>query len=81
MTWEALNQIGQNYGAPAIDFDGFSNVWEMDPTIQSVVDSFDNHGIIIHTDNMGQSEMPAPDQGKSGALSTMAKRATKRALK
>lgn len=80
MSWEALNNLSRNYGAPAIDFDRFSQIWETDPTIQSVVSDFDENGITIQTNNQGQLEMPEPEQG-SGEVSKMAKRATRRSRK
>ena len=82
ISWIALNNIigGQNDKAPAIDFDRFSEIWDTDPSIQKVVASFDEAEIILRTDNMGQTEMPAPNPGRSN-IETMAKRATNRALK
>ena len=40
MTWDALNQTGQQYGAPDIDYDRFAARWESDPIIKKLVDRF-----------------------------------------
>jgi hypothetical protein len=79
MTWDALNNSGQNYGAPDIDYDRFAARWESDPILKELVARFDEHGIVIKTDK----HEPQPEQGepKGNEVSKMAKRATQKALK
>ena len=47
MTWAALNQLGQEYGAPDIDYDRFAARWESDPILKKLVARFDGHGVIV----------------------------------
>jgi len=84
MTWDAINNIGQDYGAPDIDYDRFAARWETDPILKQLVDRFSGQGLVIKTDK-GQ---PAPaEQGKpeakqaANAVDNMAKSATKKAMK
>jgi hypothetical protein len=60
MTWDALNQAGQNYGAPDIDYDRFAARWESDPVIKKLVARFDGQGVVINT----KGEELEPEQGK-----------------
>lgn len=76
MTWKALNVIGQNYGAPAIDFERFSARWDADPELQNIVDRFNEKGIVINPEDGG--EEAAVEQPTTGAVSQMAKRAAKK---
>jgi len=79
MTWDALNNAGQNYGSPDIDYDRFAARWESDPILKELVARFDEHGVVIKTDK----HEPKPEQGepKGNEISKMAKRATQKALK
>ena len=83
MTWDALNQTGQQYGAPDIDYDRFAARWESDPILKKLVDRFDGHGVVIKT----QKHAEQPEQGNperkqaASAVDAMAKSATKKAMK
>ena len=82
MTWDAINNIGQDYGAPDIDYDRFAARWETDPILKQLVDRFSGQGLVIKTDK-GQ---PAPaEQGKpeSGTpkMDAAADAATRKAMK
>ena len=59
MTWDALNRALGAYGAPDIDFDRFSQLYDSDPVIQSMIDNFDEHGIQIKTNAGSKQAMPA----------------------
>ena len=76
MTWDALNHIGQGYGAPDIDYDRFNARWESDPILKQLVDRFDGQGLVIKT-----AEKPMPQgSNPAGAVDKMAKHATKNAM-
>ncbi len=78
MTWDAINQATQAYGAPDIDYERFAQLYDNDPTIQSVIDNFDENGIQIKT-NAGSAQPTAvggENKGKS-MVAAAAKRATK----
>ena len=84
LTWDAINNIGQTYGSPDIDYDRFASRWETDPILKQLVDRFNGQGLVIKTDK-GQ---PEPDeQGNpeakqaANAVDNMAKSATKKAMK
>ena len=81
MTWEALNNAGQPYGAPDIDYDRFSARWDSDPIMKTLVDRFDSRGLVIKT----QKGTPQVGQKAPGAGANMmdraAAQATKRAMK
>ena len=79
MTWDAINRMGQDYGAPDIDYDRFAARWESDPILKKLVARFDGNGLIIKTDK----KEPQPMQGeppKPSLVRKMAKRATDKAL-
>lgn len=78
MTWDALNHIGQQYGAPDIDYDRFAARWESDPIMKKLVTRFDGHGLVIKTD---KQEPELPQGEKSGMMDRAASAATKRAMK
>lgn len=76
LTWDAINRATQAYGAPDIDFERFSQMYDNDPTIQGMVDNFDGNGIQLKTDQ--GSQQPAMGQEpKTGMMAAAAKRATK----
>ena len=83
MTWDALNQTGQQYGAPDIDYDRFAARWESDPILKKLVDRFDGHGLVIKTQKHAeQPEQGNPEQKQAAsAVDAMAKSATKKAMK
>ena len=74
MTWKALSAAGQNYGAPAIDYDRFNARWETDPVLKQLVDRFDGKGLHIKTK---EKEPQQHTSHKEREVSKMAKRATK----
>jgi len=79
MTWDALNQAGQNYGAPDIDYDRFAARWASDPVLKQLVDRFDGQGVVIKT--KGAEDEPEQGEPKGNEVSKMAKRATAKAIK
>lgn len=78
MTWKALNVIGHSYGAPAIDYDRFAALYDGDPSIQNVVDRFDQNGLVLKGPEAQELEAEPKD---TGIVSTMAKRAAKKKRK
>ena len=78
MTWKALNVIGSNYGAPAIDHERFAALYDGDPNIQNIVDRFDQNGIVF---KYPEDQDITPKQEKTGVVSQMAKRAAKKKRK
>ena len=75
LTWDAINHLGREYGAPAIDYDRFAARWETDPILKKLVARFNGHGVVIKTDK----KEPKPEQGNPEAhneIDKMAKRAT-----
>lgn len=78
MTWKALNVIGSNYGAPAIDQERFAAIYDSDPSLKNVIDRFDQNGLVF---KYPETQDIAPEQEKSGVVSQMAKRAAKKKRK
>lgn len=75
MTWDALNRATQAYGAPDVDFDSFSERFDSDPVIQSLIDNFDEHGIVIKTHRGSeQAAMPQADTETKPAMAASIKR-------
>lgn len=76
LTWAAINNIAQNYGMPALTYDGFAQRWETDPIFKELVDRFDGTGVVLKTTH----KVPAITQKSKGdsAVSKMAKHALKR---
>lgn len=54
LTWDALNRAAQSYGAPDIDYERFAKLFDSDPTIQSIVDNFDEQGVTLKTDKAAE---------------------------
>ena len=83
MTWQALNQTGQQYGSPDIDYDRFAARWESDPILKKLVDRFDGRGLVIKTNKHDDQPMQGnPEKKKAAnAVDQMAKSATKKAMK
>ena len=77
-TWDAINSINKNQGAPMIRYDQFAARWETDPMLKQIVDRFDGHGLVIKT-NAAEPEKHGGH--KKSKISQMAKRATSKALK
>ncbi len=78
MTWDAINRATQAYGAPDIDYERFSQRYDNDPNLQSIIDNFDENGIQIKT-NAGSAspkQVGGEDKGAS-MVAAAAKRATK----
>lgn len=71
MTWDALNRALGAYGAPDIDFERFSQLYDSDPVIQSMIDNFDEHGIQIKT-SAGDQQGMQPQQGGAPGKPMMA---------
>jgi hypothetical protein len=78
MTWEALNRAMRAYGAPAIDYQRFAALYDNDPTLQGLIDNFDQRGVQIKT-NAGEEQsmqqaQQTPAEGKP-MMAAAAKRA------
>jgi len=75
MTWDAINQLGQQYGAPDIDYDRFAARWDADPVLKQLVARFDGHGLVVKTKN----KEAEPEQGEPqpSMMDKAAERATK----
>jgi hypothetical protein len=80
MTWTALARAGQNFGAPAIDYDRFAARWETDPILKQLVDRFDGAGIVVKTNNQEQPMQGAP-KAQNSNIDSMAKRASDKSFK
>jgi hypothetical protein len=80
MTWDAINQAGEEYGGPTIDYDRFAARWESDPILKQLVTRFDGHGVVIKTDAKEPKQMQGQPP-KPGEVTKMAKRATDKAFK
>ena len=79
LSWDAINNMGQQFGAPGIDFDRFAARFDSDPVLQGMVDNFDKSGIVLKTQSSQQQAQPgqqAPEQGNP-MMAAAAKRATK----
>jgi hypothetical protein len=82
MTWDALNQLGAQYGSPDIDYDRFAARWDsqdpQDAILKKLVSNFDEHGVVIKTD----VHEPKPQQGQkqTSGLVPSAMAATNRAF-
>lgn len=75
MTWDAINQAGQQYGAPDIDYDRFAARWDADPILKQLVTRFDGHGLVVKTKNKeDETEQGTP---KPSMMDKAAERATK----
>jgi hypothetical protein len=74
MTWDAINQAAQQYGAPDIDYDRFAARWDSDPILKQLVTRFDGHGLVVKTKNKeDETEQGTP---KPSMMDKAAKRAT-----
>jgi hypothetical protein len=80
MTWDAINKMGQDYGAPDIDYDRFAARWESDPVLKQLVARFDGQGVVIKTNKKADHPMQG-EPPKPGEVAKMAKRATAKALR
>jgi hypothetical protein len=77
MTWKALNAADAGLGSPNIDYDRFAARWETDPILKTLVDKFDENGLVIKTNSMSQQPAQgSPKAGKSD-METAAIRATR----
>jgi hypothetical protein len=78
MTWEALNRAMRAYGAPAIDYQRFAQLYDSDPSLQDLIDNFDQRGVQVKTvagDQQGmQQAQQSPEEGKP-MMAAAAKRA------
>ena len=75
MTWQAINHIAKNSGAPEIDYDRFAARWESDPILKDIVDRFDGAGLVIKTQQPQSTEHSGKEKAGAGEVSKMAKRA------
>jgi hypothetical protein len=79
MTWDALNQAGQNYGAPDIDYDRFAARWESDPVLKQLVARFDGQGVVVKT--KGAEDEPEQGEPKKSKIHQSAMNAVPDELK
>ena len=77
LTWDAINNIGEKYGAPDIDYDRFNKRWESDPMIKQLVQRFDGHGLVIKTDK----HEPKPGVGEPVQKTSMKAKSAMAAVK
>lgn len=78
LSWDAINNMGQQFGAPGIDFDRFAARFDSDPVIQGMVDNFDKSGIVLKTQHtQDQQAMPQSPEAGNPMMAAAAKRATK----
>lgn len=79
LSWDAINNMGRQFGSPSIDFDRFAARFDSDPVIQGMVDNFDKSGVVLKTQS-SQQQAPtgqqAPEEGNP-MMAAAAKRATK----
>jgi hypothetical protein len=66
----------RSYGAPSIDYNRFAKLFDSDPTIQGLIDNFDQNGIQIKS-NAGEEQAAMPQGPKEGKpmMAAAAKRA------
>lgn len=79
LTWRAINALGQNDGAPDIDFERFSAQWDQEDEsgiLHQLVDRFDETGLVLKTHYQDQDKIVS--KGKEGAVSKMAKHALRK---
>ena len=78
MTWEALNRAMRAYGAPAIDYQRFAQLYDSDPSLQDLIDNFDQRGIQVRSNAGEEQDMQqahlSPAEGKP-MMAAAAKRA------
>ena len=79
MTWDAINQSGEQFGGPDIDYDRFAARWESDPILKQLVARFDGHGLVVKTDN--KEDQPEQGEPQPQLVDKAAMNATKRAMK
>ena len=84
LTWDAINNIGQTYGAPDIDYERFNARWESDPILKQLVDRFNDQGLVIKTDKgqpepeeQGNPEMASAEKKNLSNATNAAKKALK----
>lgn len=75
LSWDSVNQLGQQYGAPDIDYDRFAARWDADPVLKQLVARFDGHGLVVKTKNK-EDETEQGDT-KPSMMDKAAERATK----
>jgi hypothetical protein len=75
LTWDAVNHLGQQYGAPDIDYDRFAARWDADPILKQLVARFDGHGLVVKTKN--KEDEPEQGDTKPSMMDKAAERATK----
>jgi len=72
--------MGQDYGAPDIDYDRFSARWDdtqEGPLLRQLVDRYDDRGLVIKTK---KSSKPAQAQGNAKSGTPEMDKAVKREL-
>lgn len=77
LTWEALNNATQVYGAPDLDAESFAKLYDSDMTIQDIVDNFDESGIQLKTDKGNAEPAQLQPAQNHNMMAAAAKRATK----
>lgn len=77
LSWAALNNLMQNVGEEAFDYDGFKAHYDASPMIQKLVFKFDERGIELKTYGTDPKKSLAGDKEETN-ISKMAKNAAKR---
>jgi hypothetical protein len=75
LSWDSVNQLGQQYGAPDIDYDRFAARWDTDPILKQLVARFDGHGLVVKTKN--PEDEAEQGEEKPSMMDKAAERATK----
>lgn len=83
LSWNTINSLTSEYGAPSIDFERFSKEYEENLNLQKLVDRFDKDGIVVRTDKTAKPQdiTSAHIEGDTRELNKMAKNAIPKKLK
>ena len=80
ISMDAVEQIMNNTGYPAFNYDVFKRIYDTDGDLKNVVADFDNEKIVIKTDQEAEKDpaMDYDDQGSTDKVKQMAKSAMNR---
>ena len=65
----------QNVGGESFDYDSFKAAYDSDARVKTMVDNFNEIGVVPKTDTKNKSDIPQSD-AEGDSVSKMAKRAT-----
>lgn len=75
LTWDAINHELATDGSPSVDFDRFSQQYDQDPALKSLVQDFNKNRVTLKT-NQANPELSHSKQ-KPSKISKIAKKAVK----